>query len=640
MNSLRIRLVLLISALALAGSVPAQQTAEKPAPLSFPYEPSNAIIRYDSTVADVQADGKSTVLHHYRVAVLTDRAIRNYAQDETVYNLGYDSVVVLTAKVHLPSGKVVDVMADSSAIKDVPLPAYGKFYLQNVREKIITFPELVQGAEIEVAYREITHDTPMDGQFEASEHFEDYEPMQARYVEIVTPSSMKLKWKAHGHDEIPYTEVQDGARTHHIWAMENVPQFKPEPGMPPAAELLQRLMVTTVPDWQTWSRWYTALSESSMTADETVRKQAHLLADREKTTDAKLRKIFYFCSNDIRYVETALTGRKAGYKPALASTTLQNKYGVCRDKAALMVAMLREVGIPADITLMNPSWKIDGSIPVDQFNHAVVAVKLDGKTQFVDPTVEKIKDFLSAEEQDRAVLVCNQKGEDLAWTPLQPADQNLYQIQAESRLTEEGTFLSDVSITTQGLPDHVLRNQLRSLSPEKRLRFFRTLVQKIHPTAQLDTVTTSDPGDYDKAVTIHLKFHADAYTIPAGKYVLFQVPGQSAALDFLTAALLRGSDLQTRKYDLRLASTFAVKVQERVSYPAGYKVRSVPDNVDLNYGDFRLARDFESKPNSITVRRALTFSTLNVSLKDYGKLRELLHAGSAMARGQIVLVKG
>jgi transglutaminase-like putative cysteine protease len=617
-----------------------QQGAEKPAPLKFPYEPSNAIIRYDSTMAEVKADGRSVVRKHYRVAVLTDRAIRNYAQDVTTYNLGYDTVIVLTAKVHLPSGKVVDVMADSDAIKDVPVPAFGKFFLQNVREKIITFPELQQGAEIEVAYTEITHDTPMDGQFELSEGFEDTDPMQVKYVEIAAPASMKFKWKAHGHGTIPYTEKKDGDFVHHMWTVENVPQFAPEPGMPPAPEVLQQLMVTTVPDWQTWSRWYQALSESCITADESVRKQAHELADGEKTSEDKLRKIFYYCSNDIRYVETALTGRKAGYKPAAAATTLSNKYGVCRDKAALMVSMLREVGIPADITLMNPSWKIDGSIPVDQFNHAIVAVQLNGHTQYVDPTVEKIKDFLSAQEQDRAVLVCNKKGEDLAWTPLEPADRNLYQIQAESRLAEDGTFRSDVTITTMGLPDHVMRDQLRSLPPEKRTRLFRQLVQKIHPTAQLDSVQTSDPQDYSKAVTIHLTFHADAYTISAGKYLLFQVPGQSAALDFLSSALLRGSDLVNRRFDLRLPSTFAVKVQEHVTYPAGYKVRSLPDNVDMNYGDFRLARDFEAQKNSVTVRRAMTFSTLNVPLSNYGKLRELLHAGSAMARGQVVLVKG
>jgi hypothetical protein len=111
-------------------------------------------------------------------------------------------------------------------------------------------------------------------------------------------------------------------------------------------------------------------------------------------------------------------------------------------------------------------------------------------------------------------------------------------------------------------------------------------------------------------------------------------------LDFLTDWFLSGSELTDRRYDLRLESTFAVRAEERVTFPEGYKIRSLPVAVEQDYGDFRLARDFSRSGQSVQCRRVLDFSALNVSLKDYAKLQDLLKKGDLMTRGQVVLVKG
>ena len=626
-----------LALLAVSTAVWAQSEPPSPAPLKFPFESSNAIVKYDCTLVHVEPDGKSTALRHYRVALLTDRAINQYAQDVTVYNLGYDTVEVVAARIYVPGGGVVEV--DTSAIKDVPMPAYGKFFLHNVREKIITFPELQKGSEIEVVYRERTREAPMDGQFDLTEYFQHSDPIQTKFVQVRVPEAMELHWKARS-TEIPYSKSTKDGQTMHVWSAVSIPQFVPEPGMPPSPEVTPQLLITTVKDWQTWSRWYSTLSETTMVANDEIRAMVAELTKGKQTSDEKLRAIFYFVSNNIRYVETALTGRKAGYKPESASTTFRNKYGVCRDKAALMVTMLREAGIQSDITLMNPAWKIDQEIPADQFNHAVVAVHDGDSTFYVDPTVEKTADYLAASEQDRAVLVCNDAGEDLTWTPIEPSEKNLYQIRAQSRLDEHGTFHSDVTISTRGLPDLALRSYLQSLPPEERTNLFKRLVQSISPAATLDTVQFTEFMDFSTPVEIRMAFSARNYSVPAGKYTLFQLPGQSGTLDFLTSSLLSGSELTSRRFDLRLTSTFAVRSEETVSYPKGLKIRSLPEKVDLNYGDFRMARDFESKGHSIKVRRVLDFSTLDIPLERYQQLQELLQKSETMGRGQVVLTKG
>ncbi|MCB1059092.1 MAG: DUF3857 domain-containing protein [Calditrichaeota bacterium] len=600
---------------------------------NLPFDQANAVVKYDCTSVVVNEDGSGETLRRYRVALLSDRAVRQYSQDETVYNLGYDTVEVVAARVYLPDGKVVNV--DSSAIKDVPLPAFGKFYLQNVREKIITFPALQKGAEIEVAYKEITHEPPMDGQFNMSEYFEHSDPLQEKVVEVSIPNSMPLHWKTHG-EGIAHVSHENGDRTFHVWQINDVPQLVPEPGMPPFPEVSRELLVTTIPDWETWSKWYYELAEPEMVADSSIKAEV-LALTKGKSREQAVRAIFQYVSNKIRYVDTALTGRKAGYKPEAAATTFRNKYGVCRDKAALMVTMLREAGVESNIVLMNPSWKIDQEIATDQFNHAIVSVKEGDKQVFIDPTVEKTTEYLAANEQDRGVLTCSKEGNDLAWTPVEDAEKNLYRVSAKSKVDEDGTLTSSIDISSHGFPDLALRSYMQSISPEEREILFQNFVQSLAPTARLDELTMTDLTDLDMPLDIKLKVSAKDYAIQAGPYWLLNSIAQGRKLDFLSSWLLSGSELTNRRYPLRLSSTFAVQMSETVEFPKGYKVRSLPDDLELSNGDYRLSRTCTAKGNTISVKQALELDVLDIPLSRYPNLLEMVNQLDALDRGKLVL---
>ncbi len=475
----------------------------------------------------------------------------------------------------------------------------------------------------------------MDGQYNMSEYFEHTDPLQTKVVEVSLPESMPLNWKMRGSGVIHQEERADG-RVQHTWTIHDVEQVVPEPGMPPFPEVARQLLATTIPDWETWSKWYTELAEPEMLADSSIKAEVAELI-KGKSRDEAIRAIFQFVSNRIRYVDTALTGRKAGYKPESASVTYRNKYGVCRDKAALMVTMLREAGVESNITLMNPSWKIDQELPVDQFNHAIVTVWENGKPVYIDPTVEKTTEYLAANEQDRAVLTCTQGGNDLAWTPVEDPSKNLYQVAAISKVDENGALKSTVTISSQGFPDLVLRSYLQSISPQEREILFQGFVQSLSPRAKLDELTISDLTDLNKSLVIKLEVSAEDYVIKAGTYWLMNCIAQGRKLDFLSSWLLSGSELTDRRYPLRLESTFAVQMSETMEYPKGFKVRSLPEKVDVKQAEFRLSRTCQSSGQKVTIKQALELSALDIPLTRYGELLQLVNRLEALERGKVVL---
>ena len=112
--------------------------------------------------------------------------------------------------------------------------------------------------------------------------------------------------------------------------------------------VLQRLFVSTLPDWAAVSKWYWDLSQPHLdaTTPEMKQKVKELTAGAQTDMD-KIKALFYFVSNKIRYMGITPEKDRPGFEPHDVCITFDKKYGVCRDKAALLVSMLRLAGLNA-----------------------------------------------------------------------------------------------------------------------------------------------------------------------------------------------------------------------------------------------------------------------------------------------------
>ena len=101
--------------------------------------------------------------------------------------------------------------------------------------------------------------------------------------------------------------------------------------MPPLWNVVQRVMVSTIPDWKFISKWYWELCRPHMEKTtpemrETVEKLVAGAADRNKKIEA----IFQYVSQNIRYMGLTTETVAPGYEPHDVDITFNNKYGVCR----------------------------------------------------------------------------------------------------------------------------------------------------------------------------------------------------------------------------------------------------------------------------------------------------------------------
>jgi transglutaminase-like putative cysteine protease len=597
-----------------------------------------AVVEDSRETFDVKADGKYLSTTHYRATILQEPGIGPLSKYGDSYYEKYDQVLVKRAVVIGPDGRVTAVGQDN--IKDLPMPAHGPFYLQNVRLVLISFPQLQVGSTVEVDTEVRRNAPPMDHTFSLLESFQGEQPVLRQSYSVTLPAAMPLAWKVYrGQADCARTE-RDGSVTYQ-WQVGEQPQVIPEPSMPPIQEVTPMLAISTIPKWQDVSRWYYNLSKDGQTMTPDLERLVAQVTAGKATQEAKIQALYFWSSRNIRYVETAFTGEKAGFKPVSAEQTWQRKYGVCRDKAQFLVTLLRSIGVDAYNVLITAGVRRDVDLPGIQFNHAIVAIRrADRSFTFLDPTAEDSRQYLPYSDQYKFALVCTPEGEDIQSTPVAPPGDNRMDISLDTTLGADGGLEAKVVMEPTGIYDLVFRQYLNSMPPAQREHFFTTLAGRFLSGGSIKDLVLPDLDDLNASVRMSFTLSAPDQGTRAGDYLVFTTPGQGGRLDLLLGSLLSGATAAERHYPLMLEAEVESRIHETIKLPSGYTVRSLPAPVDLKEAGAALTRTCAAAPGGLAYDEVFSTSDLYYSGSAYQGLRRLLEERGRLRDGKVILMRG
>ncbi len=602
------------------------------------YETANAVVVIDSTGIDLEPSGRYVSTQHKLVKILTMKGKAWYSEATFGYFTLYDTVIVEMARVISPDGKVMNVPKDD--IKDVKIPAFGKFFLPNVRMKKIIFPNVEEGSSVEYVVKDIMQNPPMENNFDTYILFEGNNPIIRKVYSVASPIPLDWKVKNDEDQTVKFQESKKKAKTIYKWYAQNIPGIVEEPMMPPTPDVCKKLLITSVPSWKVWSKWYWDLCKDKFATNDTMDVVIDSLLVGKETREDSIRALYYYVSQNNRYVGTKMSGKKGGYEPFPATKTFRDKYGVCRDKACLLAAMLRKAGFEAYTVLTNPMLNIERDIPVDQFNHAITAAReKDGSFLYIDPTAENTREFLLSIEQEKAVLVCDEDGEDLEYTPKVPAEKNFFSMEAEGHLDENGNLNETLTWKLSGLMDMSFRSILTMLPPEQLNQIFQTIVTSIVAGAVIDTFYFSDPKDLYQPLEITLIFSAEKYGLNLGETFSFKTPLSGGGAGNISIG--GGGNpfaLEERKYPLYLYTTIKTVVEEKIYIPEGYDVETLPENFEKNVDFFKGENNYEFKDGYIFHYSESVMNDFIFSPEQY-KVMKSIFDEMAQKSGQEVVLK-
>jgi transglutaminase-like putative cysteine protease len=592
-----------------------------------------------------QADGTSESWDDTAIKILTEKGKRNHQILTLSFNTSYGTNYFSNVQIIKPDGSIqkVDVEVHSRVMVD---PSQMSANIYNPNSKILQLS--VPGLEIGDIIRSIAHGirtkTVVPDTWSDYQVFEHSAPILKTTYEVIAPRERPLKNIAL-KDEIPGTVTHEREETEETivyrWKVTEVPRMFDEPDMPARYTVVQRLLVSTIETWEHLSSWYWELCKPRLeaTTPEMEAKAQELAAGKESIRE-KVEAIFNFVSQDIRYMGITTEEEAPGYEPHDVKITFENRYGVCRDKAALLVAMLRMVDIEAFPVIIMAGPKKDEEVPQPFFNHAVTAaLDEDGSYILMDPTDENTKDIFPSYLQNMSYIVARPEGETLLTSPVIPATNNLVRITTDGELDENGKLTATSTLLFEGVNDTVYRGYFSKIKPEERRRFFEGHLKKNMPTASLTefTMSPTELRDTTQPLTIQLRFSAANLLIQGGGKSLLEMPRLGRTLGYANF-LIGQTGLTERKYPLYTRITAGVEERISLQIPADAGQIQIPDFTAIDTELLQAKSELSQRGDTLDFHGSLLLHTVEFSPEQYLTLKQNLKEMEYNHRKRVILV--
>ncbi|MES2900119.1 MAG: DUF3857 and transglutaminase domain-containing protein [Pseudomonadota bacterium] len=608
-----VRLVAALCCLLLAGAARADDT-----------DPSLVIERYVQHFV-VNPDGSYQMTVDNVKSIAQQRAVQAHSQYYISYNRTLDEVSAISAYTRKRDGRRIAVGADQ--IKDQQEAASSEAPMfQDTRMKVIVFPDVAVGDQLVVHYVLKRHSALFPG------HFEDLSSSMFvlnRQFELIydMPASMPLHADAVGFVALP--AASSPGRQVYRWQYVNGPNDRVESESVSYLDYGKRLAVSTFADYSAFARAYHGPAQARAVPSAAITELATDITSGLADDRARALALSDWVRRNIRYVAVYIG--PGGVVPHAAATVLENRYGDCKDHAALLEALLQASGIDSSAVLVNSgnAYRLPRVPTLGIFNHVITYVP--ALELYLDSTAESIAaGYLPASVMGKPVL--HARSGQLARTPAtQPERSRTY---GRFEIERDGRSKFRIAKVTQGAMAEPYRQAVRDTKPADRALFVRQLLQGLGQQGD----GSFDPGKLDS--------DGDEYSMRmAGVSDNFaNLPGPTGvptSFDFwggLGATVLALAQEKQRKHEFMCP---AIDSEDEIgfTFPKDVKIIALPRGLSLRDANFSYQARYLRRANSVTVRRQLRFrhDGMVCTPAHYQRMRPLLERMLRDLKSQIIV---
>jgi cellulose synthase operon protein C len=582
------------------------------------YPDDSSIFLLEQTVFEVHSNGLYNRFGQQVVKILQKKGTDDFKYRHVVYSPGEEDVDIQAAKIYKldAEGNITKVINAAGPFEQgVSGDSAAKLYY-NVMARIHVFNNLEIGDVIEYTYRlnQVAAKNLYADYFGNIAYVQNVLPKKDMRLIYITPAEKKFHYKTVGAEKEPEIAEQDGKRIY-TWNFSDVAKIKTENMMPGLAEVSPYIHISTFEDWKKVADWYWGLVQDQFILDNESKKVVkELIAGKENTLD-KVRAIHNWVVQNTRYI--GLEFGIHGHKPYKAYQVFSRKYGDCKDKATLLISMLAEAGIPADVIIIRTRTLGDidpfpASLAV--FNHAICYVpELD---LYLDGTAEYsgTSEFPYA-DQGAPVMVVSKDKREFRKTPVLGPETNINNDAYNIALDEDGGILIEGRRDLKGQLCAYYRRQYQEEKTRKQT-LEKNWRQNV-PNAEIQELEFSDLKDIEKDVYY-------TYRIKAPNFAEKNDDGSMLLKSFFGGYELTKTyaSLSERKYDLVLDFPWVGTKTMKYKLPNGYKVTETPENFHQDAPFASCDITYEKGEQGIAISMKLVIKTDRIPVAQYQEFRK------------------
>jgi hypothetical protein len=569
-----------------------------------------AEILFEEGIYKIASDGTLVYQHHLICRVDSQAGIDGWSEISADWDPWFEKPAELHARVLKTDGHFIEL--DQKTITDAPVKADDSETFSSGHVRRAPLPGVAIGSiveELETTEEKIPY---FKGGSLYSYSFLRNVPTGRERLTVEVPMALSFKDAIHDLPGLTLDRTEANGNRRAVYEATMLPaRHDSDIDLPSNTPHIPLVEFATGESWAQVAASYAALSNpQTITEDAKIILPENLPSDRE----GRIRAIVKRLHHEVRY--TGVEFGAAQLTPQRPAEVIKRHYGDCKDKATLLVAMLRSAGIPADLALLStgPGRRLNPDLPgMNRFDHAIVYVPAAGTEQavWIDATAQYYEvGALPYEDQGRSALVIAPETTALSETPIAvPGDSTLVETRTFT-LAELGPAKVVEDSQTHGYLDATYRANYGGADTPKVHEELENYVKQAYLGKSLVSVKHGDGTDLSEPFHLTLQVDGARRGLASMTEALVAIfpNGTANGLPkwFSTAPDVLASDASPEvKEDFVLSQKnrlgtyelkpFRYEQRSKILIPAGFTLRSLPANKTTPIGPASLAETYSTE---------------------------------------------
>ncbi|MBI1967496.1 MAG: DUF3857 domain-containing protein [Gemmatimonadetes bacterium] len=532
----------------------------------------------DDGVLHFEADGRSVRTYRQVIQILTQEGAERWGEQRFGYTAGREQLTVNWIKVVRPDGTVISDRPTHEQESLAPVALEAPVYSDS-KVRRVSIGGVAPGTLLDFSWTTERVQPYLPGDFWSGWRVTTGRLVRRSRLIVDVPVGLEPRIKEE-NIRFPRRVVEARGRRVYTWAATDVPKVESEPFAASPNSVYVGINVAGPIHWADIARWYADLSRDRYALTPELEATLGGLVQGAKTLDDSLRVVHRWVSQDFRYVSLSLG--LGGYQPRLPASVMSTRYGDCKDKATLFIALARRMGVRAYPVLLSSAGGVERSLPtISQFDHMIAAVDRPAGRMYVDLTSAYTPwGQLPAAEQGEFGLVVHPAGtsEEVRF-PADSVSANRAEFMIDGELSPTGLFTGRYTERRTGIQQYGLRDAFsRDFTASERDQLARSIANAVFEGASGDSVELFNGKDLSATPRVSVVIRGARAGQRAGGTQILTLPIRNYASPGLVSELeSRGP----RRFPIDVGAVIGPieEVSElRLRLPEGWRAQ-LPDDV-------------------------------------------------------------
>ena len=337
---------------------------------------------------DVQVDARGDPVErfqHIAIRLGDESSLESGSQFSVIYDPSYESLVIHDIRIHR-AGVPLDRL-DRERIQVLQRETQLEYRILDGRLTVfLPLEDIRKGDVLEYRFTIRGWNPVHEGKFFWFIPAEYEGPCGPTYYRFLTRHERPLHRRQHGSVTDP--EILDhGDTVEYIWDLPERVGTPQDPQLPVWYFAYAWAQVSEFRDWEELVGWGLRLFDVTAPLSPTLRDAVADIRTNYESPQERATAALRYVQEKIRYL--GIEFGESSHRPSPPAEVIDRRFGDCKDKALLLVVMLRELGLEAHPALVNTVYGehlLDFHPSPQVFDHVIVKLIADGRTYWVDPT--------------------------------------------------------------------------------------------------------------------------------------------------------------------------------------------------------------------------------------------------------------